>query len=247
MKRVIYVIIRENIYDVHDVDLNITLNVDGDVKGYEKALFFDLEHYVYKKPICIGVFGCCYYDKEKDALIVTQYMIENKKEIKDLLYMAKDYFSKMYRELNKKYIVTFSGNNDFHVIKYLFDKYGIKFDFSEYFKDIDLQRYYEKESKKNIGLKALEKKMGIVREGELISGSNLAKTFAKVIKDKDYINRMPEEKIEKILLYNEQDVVNLFHIYTTWEHLKDIEQDEILNVIEENDYISGESDKEKEA
>ena len=58
--------------------------------------------------------------------------------------------------------------------------------------------------------------MGIKREGELISGSTLAKTFGKVVKDKDYINRMPQEKIEKILLYNEQDVVNLFHILTKW-------------------------------
>ncbi len=27
---------------------------------------------------------------------------------------------------------------------------------------------------------------------------------------------MPEYKKKKILLYNEQDVVSLFHIYTTW-------------------------------
>lgn len=32
---------------------------------YKKAIFFDLEHYVYRKPVCVGVFGCCYYDSIK--------------------------------------------------------------------------------------------------------------------------------------------------------------------------------------
>ena len=61
-------------------------------------------------------------------------------------------------------------------------------------------------------LKTLEKKFNIEREGEVMSGSNLAKTFHKVLKDREYFERMPKEKIEKILVYNEQDVVNLFHI-----------------------------------
>ena len=52
----------------------------------------------------------------------------------------------------------------------------------------------------SIGLKNLEKQFGIIRESEVISGSNLAKTFHKVMKDKDYIKRMPREKIEKIHL-----------------------------------------------
>lgn len=121
-------------------------------------------------------------------------------------------------ELEKKiYIITFSGNNDFTVINYLFEKYDIDFDIKEYFQSIDLQREYEKEKKSSIGLKNLEKEFNIIREEkELISGQNLAKTFSKIIKDDDYINRMPEYKKKKILLYNEQDVVSLFHIYTTW-------------------------------
>ena len=45
------------------------------------------------------------------------------------------------------------------------------------------------------------------------------------MKDKDYIKRMPEDKIEKILLYNEQDVVNLFHIYMNWNKYIDYEED----------------------
>ena len=82
--------------------------------------------------------------------------------------------------------------------------------------DIDIQKEYEKEKSKSIGLKNLEKQFGIIRETEVISGSNLAKTFHKVMKDKDYISRMPREKVEKILLYNEQDVVNLYHIFINW-------------------------------
>ena len=73
--------------------------------------------------------------------------------------------------------------------------------------------------KLSIGLKKLEKVFDIVREGEVISGSNLAKTFHKVMKDKSYFKRMPEEKIEKILLYNEQDVINLYYIYVELEKI----------------------------
>nr|WP_254903608.1 ribonuclease H-like domain-containing protein [Clostridium tyrobutyricum] len=190
-----------------------------EIKGlsvFKDALFFDLEHYIYKKPICIGVFGCCFYDKDIEKLKVTQYMIENKTDAKSILKMAEDYFINMWNN-GKRYIVTFSGNNDFTVINYLFKKYKLDFDINEHFFHIDLQRQYEKEIHSSIGLKALEKEFGIVRESEVISGSNLAKTFSKIVKDNDYINRMPEKKKEKILLYNEQDVVSLFDIYVNWK------------------------------
>ena len=197
----------------------------------EEIIFFDLEHYVYKKPKCIGVFGACIFNKETNSLEVTQYMIENRYEALDILYLAKNYFIDMKKK-GKKTIVTFSGNNDFTVINYLFEKYSIEYDFSEEYNSVDIQKEYEREKSKSIGLKNLEKKFGIIRESELISGSNLAKTFHKVMKDKDYIVRMPKEKVEKILLYNEQDVVNLYHIYVNWkEHIHDddeanVEQDE---------------------
>lgn len=190
-----------------------------EIKGlsvFKDALFFDLEHYIYKKPICIGVFGCCFYDKDIEELKVTQYMIENKTDAKSILKMAEDYFINMWNN-GKRYIVTFSGNNDFTVINYLFKKYKLDFDINEHFFHIDLQRQYEKEIHSSIGLKALEKEFGIVRESEVISGSNLAKTFSKIVKDNDYMNRMPEKKKEKILLYNEQDVVSLFDIYVNWK------------------------------
>ena len=223
------VIIRENLISVEEVNKNYRLKFEDGNLTEEDAIFFDLEHYVYKKPRCIGVFGAAYYDKDIKGIKVTQYMIENKDEIYKLLLLAKDYFVKMKNDLNKKSIVTFSGNNDFTVINYLFEKHNINFNFEENFTSIDIQREYEKETKINIGLKNLEKEFDINRETELISGSNLAKTFSKVMKDKDYIRRMPKEKVEKILFYNEQDVISLFYLYTTWRKY----MDEIVKKIKE--------------
>lgn len=209
-------IIRENEVEVNDYVLENALEVFGSKELFEEALFFDLEHYVYKKPICIGVFGCSYYDKKNNVIKVTQYMIENRYESNEILEMAKEYFREMHEKNKKNYIVTFSGNNDFTVINHLFDKNNINYDIDAFYKKIDLQREYEKVIGKNIGLKILEKKFNIIRENNVISGSNLAKTFCKVMKDSDYMNRMPQEKKDRILLYNEQDVVSLFNIYVDW-------------------------------
>ncbi|ENZ02464.1 hypothetical protein HMPREF1092_01699 [Clostridium thermobutyricum] len=208
-------IIKENRIEIDDVSQEFMLESDENI-GVEDVIFFDLEHYVYKKPKCIGVFGACVYEKESRTLLTTQYMIENKREIKDLLKLALKYFKDM-KEKGKRAISTFSGNNDFTVINYLFNKYKIEFDFEDEFNSIDLQKYYEREMGTSIGLKNLEKIFNIHRQGEVISGSNLAKTFYKVLKDSDYIKRMPYEKIEKILLYNEQDVVNLYYIFLNWK------------------------------
>ena len=224
-------IIRENVIEVEGYDEIDMLEVNGEKCKPEELIFFDLEHYVYKKPKCIGVFGACIYNNIDKKLYVTQYMIENKGEVVDILVLAKKYFLKM-REIGKKSIVTFSGNNDYTVINYLFKKYNINFNIEGEFKSIDIQKEYEKSRKTSIGLKNLEKIFEIFREGEVISGSNLAKTFHKVLKDDEYIERMPKEKIDTILLYNEQDVVNLFKILTLWgrymkeEFLSDNEQKE---------------------
>ncbi|KZL91167.1 ribonuclease H-like domain-containing protein [Clostridium magnum] len=207
---------RHETVNVSTVEEQNLLTIEGNSHLFKDALFFDLEHYIYKKPICIGVFGCCYFDMKENKLEVTQYMIENKNDIKSILKLARDYFKLMYEKYNKRYIITFSGNNDFTVINYLFEKYKIDFDINEHFFHLDLQKQYEKEKREPIGLKALERKFSIFRDSELISGSNLAKTFSKIIKDSDYISRMPEDKKEKILLYNQQDVVSLFHIYVNW-------------------------------
>ena len=209
-------IIKEHEISIFDLDDSFALSfVEGD-ELYKQSVYFYLEHYVYKKPKCIGVFGAGYFNYEKNKFIVTQYMIEHKGEVKDILYLAKKYFIDISSNKKKKYIVTFSGNNDFTVINYLFNKYGINFEFGNYFRSIDIQKVYEHTFKQSIGLKTLEKKFNIEREGEVMSGSNLAKTFHKVLKDREYFERMPKEKIEKILVYNEQDVVNLFHILVKW-------------------------------
>ncbi|AWI04301.1 ribonuclease H-like domain-containing protein [Clostridium drakei] len=217
---------RHNVLEVEKLSEENMLSISGENCLFKDALFFDLEHYIYKKPICIGVFGCCYFDDIENELNVTQYMIENGKDARHILNLAKNYFQTMSSKYDKKYLVTFSGNNDFTVINYLFEKYNIDFDIEAHFKHIDLQKEYEKEKKICIGLKALEKEFGIVRESEVISGSNLAKTFSKIVKDSSYVQRMPKEKIDKILLYNEQDVVSLFQIYVNWNIV--MKRDKIL-------------------
>ena len=209
------------------VSMECSLDIDGNKQLFKDALFFDLEHYIYKKPICIGVFGCCVYDEISRELKVTQYMAENKKDAIEILSLAKNYFEEMKIVHNKKYIVTFSGNNDFTVINYLLKAHKTDFLLEGYFGEIDLQKCYEKAEGACIGLKALEKKFDIDRESELISGSNLAKTFGKIVKDDDYINRMPQEKIDKILLYNQQDVVSLFYIYIDWYNRINLKTEEI--------------------
>jgi len=221
------VITRFSNIKVGEISTEGSLIIDGNKQLFKEALFFDLEHYIYKKPICIGVFGCCFYDEISNEIKVTQYMAENKKDAIEILSLAKNYFEEMKTKYNKKYIVTFSGNNDFTVINYLLKAYKIDFILEEYFREIDLQKCYEKAEGTCIGLKALEKIFEINRESEVISGSNLAKTFGKIVKDDDYINRMPHEKKEKILLYNQQDVVSLFYIYIDWYNRVGLKKEEI--------------------
>ena len=241
-------IIRENKVNVEEYSEEFMIKPQGREYNPDELIFFDLEHYVYKKPKCIGVFGACEYNHKKREILVTQYMIEDKDEAVDILYLARNYFIRKKNE-GKKAIVTFSGNNEFTVINYLFKKNSIYYDFNEEFDSIDIQKEYEKDKSSSIGLKNLEKIFDIIREGEVISGSNLAKTFHKVMKDKSYFKRMPEEKIEKILLYNEQDVVNLYYIYVNWKkYIFDEEASEIPeaesedNVTEDLD-ISNEDDE----
>ena len=69
---------------------------------------------------------------------------------------------------------------------------------------------------------------------------------------------MPREKIEKILLYNEQDVVNLYHIFVNWKSIifEDKEEDEVsqiksiedIEIIDEEilDEVAKESEEDEE-
>ncbi len=70
-------IIKENIIPVDKFEKQYFLENEYEILP-EEIIFFDLEHYVYKKPKCIGVFGACVYNNERNSLHVTQYMIENK-------------------------------------------------------------------------------------------------------------------------------------------------------------------------
>ncbi|NME82433.1 ribonuclease H-like domain-containing protein [Clostridium sp. SM-530-WT-3G] len=228
-------IIRENKVNVEEYSEEFMIKPQGREYNPDELIFFDLEHYVYKKPKCIGVFGACEYNHKKRQILVTQYMIEDKDEAVDILYLARNYFIRKKNE-GKKAIVTFSGNNDFTVINYLFNKNKIYYNFNEEFDSIDIQKEYEKDKSSSIGLKNLEKVFDIIREGEVISGSNLAKTFHKVMKDRSYFKRMPEEKIEKILLYNEQDVVNLYYIYVNWKKYILDEDAEDVEEIQQAEY-----------
>ncbi|MDO5518685.1 MAG: ribonuclease H-like domain-containing protein [Clostridium sp.] len=235
-------IIRENKVNVEEYCEEFMIKPQGREYNPDELIFFDLEHYVYKKPKCIGVFGACEYNHKRKEILVTQYMIEDKDEAVDILYLARNYFIRKKNE-GKKAIVTFSGNNDFTVINYLFKKNEIYYNFDEEFDSIDIQKEYEKDKSSSIGLKNLEKIFDIIREGEVISGSNLAKTFHKVMKDKSYFKRMPEEKIEKILLYNEQDVVNLYYIYVNWKkYIFDENIEEDKEDFDENEEIEEVSD-----
>ena len=63
-------------------------------------------------------------------------------------------------------------------------------DYADFIEDYRIRYKIKKEQQK------------LARESEVISGSNLAKTFHKIMKDKDYIKRMPKDKVEKACRLN---------------------------------------------
>ena len=70
-------IIRENIVDVEEYRLEEILNnKEVDCKP-EESIYFDLEHYVYKKPKCIGVFGACVYNKKNKKINYTPTTVKH--------------------------------------------------------------------------------------------------------------------------------------------------------------------------
>lgn len=178
---------------------------------YDNALFLDLEHFIDKVPICIGVFGVATY--EEGALHSVQYMIENKKDAEALLVIMRDFF----KADRHRYLVTFAGGNDINVIHHLFSEAGFPIDLTKQYISVDLQKFYHDYTHEPIGLKPLEKIFEIERdEEELISGRALARTFQHMVKDEHYAARMPAGKMDLILHYNLSDVVNLFHILVQW-------------------------------
>ena len=82
------VIIRNNNISAGYFEQDNILKLEDQKDIINQALFFDLEHYVYKKPICVGVFGCSYYDSESNEIKVTQYMIEDSHDAENILFLA---------------------------------------------------------------------------------------------------------------------------------------------------------------
>ena len=214
-------LIRETVIPIDEINEELLLEVNGENKLHKKSIYLDLEHYVYKVPICVGVFGIGYLDEENNEFRVVQYMLEKRQDVRSVLHKGKELLEKLKEELGKTYITTFSGNNDFTVIRYLFKKYKIDMDINKEFESIDIQEEYKKAKNEIIGLKNLEKIFNIDRESEVISGNTLAKTIGKMFHDEEYCYRIPKEKIDKILIYNEKDVYNLFLINILWNKFID--------------------------
>ena len=78
--------------DAGHIDDKDCINVCGDSNIFKDAIYLDLEHLIYKVPLCIGVFGACSYNEVNNKIEVVQYMIQSRKDARDVLYMAQDYF-----------------------------------------------------------------------------------------------------------------------------------------------------------
>lgn len=199
------------------IENNLEFTVDGK-SILERSIFLDLEHYIYKKPICIGIFGAAYI--KNDELKIEQYFLEDSKDSKVLTKEADKRLIELRNE-GYDYLVTFAGKNDLMVLNTMFRKFEIETDLRKQFKLIDIQREFEKEFHIGIGLKPLEKLMGINREGGEISGSSIAKTFARIMKDPGHIKRMDKNKIHRLIEYNKEDVIDLYFILKNWRSLND--------------------------
>lgn len=217
---------------IDEVDEEYSLTYNEKKFNYKDALFFDLEHYVYRRPIAIGVFGCAYYEEESHSIRLTQLMIERAEEADEILIDALRYFKYAKEKLKKKYIVTFSGDNDFFMFNTLIKDKGINYRLENQYKSIDIQKEFQKKTNEGIGLKSLEILFHINRECESISGVQIAKSFGKYFKENGHY-KMSKKKADRILRYNQEDVVNLFYIAMKWEkYVNDINVENIIEARE---------------
>lgn len=188
----------------------------ADHEQLDHAIFLDLEHYIYHKPLALGIFGAAV--REGDELVCTQYFLEDRKDLKRLVTAARGYLLSR-RDEGYHQVVAFAARNDLMVLHAMFDKFDIDGDLHDLFEVVDLQKVFQREFGAMVGLNALEEFAGIRREGPAISGSTIAKTFASIINDPGYIHRMPVEKRIRLLDYNREDVVNLFFILANWHRI----------------------------
>lgn len=200
----------------------------------ETSVFLDLEHYIFHKPIAIGIFGAAV--REGDELVLTQYFLENRQDLKKLVRAARDYLREKLA-LGYPNLVTFAGKNDLMMLHAMFRNFSINDDLHELFEHVDLQSVFKREFSQIIGLTRLEEFAGIQRENPDISGSTIAKTFGRIMNDPKYFSRMPEEKIQRFLDYNAQDVVNLYHITARWDRISRTEVDKYREAMKEKRII----------
>lgn len=202
--------------EISNLNIDKRFITEDGIDILKKAIYIDCEHYIYKKPIALGIFGSSRVMDNK--LITEQYFLEDHNDLETVIMATRNYLIKAYSE-NIEYLVTFAGKNDISVIRAMLKKYNVDDSILDSFKHIDLQKEYEKKFKHGIGLKSLESLMDIKREGTDISGSTIAKTFSQIMKDSTYISRIPDEKINRLIEYNRGDCENLFFILSMWNNL----------------------------
>ena len=188
----------------------------NDIEGLNDSIFLDMEHYIYRKPIALGIFGAAV--REGDELVCTQYFLENRKDLKGLVKTSYNYLNEK-QKAGYSQLVAFAAKNDINVLHSMFEKFRLRGDLREEFNVIDLQSEFKKTYSETISLEALEGFTKIHRLGPSISGSTIAKTFANIVGDPDYIHRMPKEKMVRLLDYNRMDVVNLFLVMAKWDKI----------------------------
>lgn len=188
----------------------------NNLQGLDELIFLDMEHYIYRKPIALGIFGAAVL--EGNELVCTQYFLENKKDLKGLVKTSYNYLNEKQKAGHSQ-LVAFAAKNDLNVLHTMFRKFRLRGDLREEFKVVDLQSEFKKAYAETISLEALEGFAEIHRQGPSISGSTIAKTFANIVGDADYIHRMPKEKMVRLLDYNRMDVVNLFLVMANWDKI----------------------------
>lgn len=202
-------------YDLIRLERDHGFTFDGP-QGLDESIFLDMEHYIYRKPVALGIFGAAV--REGSELVCTQYFLENKQDLKELVRASHLYLEDKMRA-GYRQLVAFAARNDLMVLHAMFQKFRIQTDLRSQFDVLDLQSEFKRDHSAMIGLTALEEFAGIRREGPSISGSTIAKTFASIMADPDYIHRMPREKMTRLLDYNRMDVVNLFFIMANWDRI----------------------------
>ncbi|PKK40401.1 hypothetical protein ABB02_00257 [Clostridiaceae bacterium JG1575] len=202
--------------DPNPLNPSLALPLPQEVVYPQNVVFLDLEHYIYRKPVCIGIFGAA--RQEGADLVTTQFFLQNKQDLPHLVHESRLYLEKVQKE-GATHLVAFAAKNDWLVLEEMFFRFDEPLEILDDFEIIDLQRVAYKEFRLNMGLGLLEELAGVDRQGEEVSGSTLAKTFAALMEDPLYCYRMPKEKMSRFLSYNHMDVLNMAKIFARWDDI----------------------------